>query len=157
MIDVDVQKDIFNQFNSLKSWSKKTLFLRSIVNREPVKENLSPRRSLKKREFFSSYHLNDGNGQPQRVCSQFVERLLQIPRAKLFRAASSATKNPDAIDGRGKKPKNRTDPAYIIFIENFLQTFPCYESRIKPSPIKYIHPNLTLSKLYELYINFCNF
>lgn len=116
VIDVVAQKDIFDNYCGLKTWTKKIQFLRSIVNREPVKENLNPRVSLKKREFFSSYHLNDGNGKPQRICSQFVERLLQINRAKLFRAVSSVTKNPNAIDQRGKHPRKKTDPADILFI-----------------------------------------
>lgn len=159
LIDVVAQKDIFDHYHSLKNWSKQTIFLRSIVKREPVKENLNPRVSLKKRDFFSSYYLNNANGQTQRVCSEFVERLLQINRAKLFRAVSSISKNPNAVDLRGKMPKSKTDPADIAFIEIFLQTFPRYESKINPnsSPIKYFHPSLTLNKIYELYNNSCHF
>lgn len=159
LIDVVVQKDNFDHYHSLKTWSEKTLFLRSIVKRDPVKENLNPRLTLKKREYFSSYFLNDGNGQPQRVCSLFVERLLQITRQKLFRAVSSIAKNPEGIDLRGKMPKNKTDPEDILFVENFVQTLPCYESKIKPnlSPIKYLHPSLTHSKVYEIYTNLCTF
>lgn len=92
IIDVVVQKDIFDHYHSLKIWSEKTLFLRTIVKRVPVKENLNPRMILKKREYFSSYWLNDENGQSQRVCSVFVERLLQIQRAKVFRAVVQITK-----------------------------------------------------------------
>lgn len=159
IIDVVVQKDIFDHYHSLKIWSEKTLFLRTIVKRVPVKENLNPRMILKKREYFSSYWLNDENGQSQRVCSVFVERLLQIQRAKVFRAVSSTAKNPSATDLRGKMPKKRSDPADILFMEHFIQTLPCYESKIKPnlSPIKYFHPNLTLNKIYELYTNSCIF
>lgn len=101
MIDVVAQKDYFDHYHSLKKWSEQTKFLRSIVKREPVKQNFNQRVSLKKKDFHSSYYLTDANGQSQRVCSDFVERVLQINRAKLYRASTS--KNPDAVDFRGKK------------------------------------------------------
>lgn len=159
-IDVLVQKDVFDKYYSLKSWSEQTKFLRSIAKREAVKENNSSVRvNLKKREYFTSYFLNVPDKDPERVCCTFLIGLLQINRSKLFRALSSITENPSAVDRRGHTSKRKANPADIAYIVDFLKTLPQYESKIKPnvSPIKYFHPNLTVQKVYQIYENICQF
>lgn len=158
-VDALAQKEIFEKYHSLNSWSAKVLFLRSIAMREMVKENLSARVNLKNRNFYSSYFLDDSNGEIQRVCSAFLIALLQINRTKLFRSLSSIKKNPNAIDHRGKNPKKKTNAADISFLSEFLKTLPQYESKINPklSPVKYFHPNLTVPTVYQLYVNICAF
>lgn len=159
VIDVVNQKDIFDQFYGLPSWSKKTEFLRSIVNRESVKENLNPRINLKDRDLFSTYHFFDSVGKKQRVCSLFVTKLLQINRMKLFRVAASIKSNPFAIDRRGKGSNRKTTAELTAFAKQFMQTIPCYESKIDSNSFdtKYLHPNLTLNTIYRLYRNMCDF
>lgn len=115
--------------------------------------------NVKKRDYYSSYFLNVEGGEPQRVCSGFLVGLLQISRIKIFRAVSSTTENPDAIDGRGKNRRRNIDLADMAFLMEFLQSPAQYESKIKPnlSTIKYFHPNLTIQKVYQLYVNACGF
>lgn len=158
-IDVIAQKDIFDIYHSLSKWSKKTQFLRSITKREVVKESFNPRINLKSRDHFSSFYLYDASGKTQRVCLSFVTKLLQMHRSKIFRAVSSIYTNPNAIDRRGKTPTRKTSAADIEFIKDFIQTFPCYESKVNPTPsdIKYFHPRLTLIAIYKLYENNCSF
>lgn len=88
-----------------------------------------------------------------------MTNLLQIPRAKIFRAVSSITSNPSAVDRRGKAPKSKTSFADTEFVKEFLRTFPTYESTINPKSIdtKYFHPKLTLKAIYRLYENTCHF
>lgn len=159
-IDVLTQKEIFDKYHGMTEWSEKTKFLRSIAKREPVKENMNARVNLKTKNYYTSYYLNDSDGQSQRVCADFLGKLFNISRTKLFRAVSTIATNPDAKDRRGAKtPKKKSDPADIAFIVDFVQTLPKYESTIKQnsSPIKYLHPNLTVQKLYTLYGNICKF
>lgn len=158
LIDVVAQKDIFDQFYSLPNWSEKTQFLRSIAKRECVKENLNPRIGVKKRDNLFHYYLGDTNGKLQQVCLFFVCKLFQINRTSIFRAVNSTKSNPFAIDRRGKvATRNKTAPADIAFIKEFIETLPCYESQIKPCSIKCFHPNLTLHEIYRLYDNSCTF
>lgn len=159
LIDALTQKDIFDCYKQLDSWSKKVKFLRTIAKREQLNENLNPRVHTKKKKYVSSYYINDANGLPQRVCSMFLEGLLQINRAKLYRAISTVNKNPNAIDGRGKMRKKKTNPADMLFVENFLGTLPCFESKMNAtlSQTKYLHPNLSIKKVYQLYRNICEF
>lgn len=159
LVDVLAQKDIFDNYHCLTTWSGKTKFLRSIVNREPLKENLDPCVNNKNRNFCSSFHLNDTNRESKQVCSSFLVRLLQISRGKLYRAAHSTLKNPDANERRGKHLKKRTQSTDLSFMENFLKSLPCYESKINSvsTESKYLHPSLTLKKVYEVYRNMCTF
>lgn len=160
LIDVVAQQEIFDQFYGQETWSNKTQYLRSIVKRAEAKENLNPRFSLKNKNYFSSYFLCDSNNKQQRVCSLFLTKLLQINRMKIFRAVQSTQSNPYAIDRRGKAPnKKKTATEDITFAKTFIQTFPLYESKFKPRSldIKYFHPRLTLSTIYQLYENTCNF
>lgn len=160
VVDVLTQKDIFEKYHGMTKWSEKTKFLRSVAKREPAKENISARVNLKKKNYFTSYYLDDSNGEPQRVCSDFLIKLLDINRTKLFRAISTITTNPNAIDHRGETAKKKkSNPVDIAFVVDFIQTLPKYESKSKPksSEIKYFHPNLTPQKLYQLYGNICKF
>lgn len=93
-VDVLTQKDIYEKYYGMEKWSEKTTFLRSISIREPVKENINARVSLKNKNYYTSYYVNDSNGQSQRVCVDFLVKLLKINRTKLFRAASTITTNP---------------------------------------------------------------
>lgn len=107
VVDVLTQKDIFEKYHGMTKWSEKTEFLRSVAKREPAKENISARVNLKKKNYFTSYYLDDSNGEPQRVCSDFLIKLLDINRTKLFRAISTITTNPNAIDHRGETAKKK--------------------------------------------------
>lgn len=159
IIDVINQKNIFDQYYGYSTWSEKTTFLRSIVQRDSVKPNLNPRMNLKKKDFYSAYYLNDASGEKQRVCSTFISKLLQLNRSKLFRAVSSIDCNPYAIDRRGKGSRNKTAAEDETFAKQFIQSFPYYESRMEPTSFdpKYLHPNLTLVTVYQLYENACDF
>lgn len=53
LIDVVKQREIFDQFHGLEKWSEKTEFLRSIVKRAEVKENLNPHIGVKNKKKFS--------------------------------------------------------------------------------------------------------
>lgn len=159
LIDVVVQKEIFDQFHGYSTWSEKTEFLRSIVTRESVKENLNPCINLKSRDYFSSYFLCDASGKAQRVCLSFTTKLLQIHRSKMFRAVTTINSNPYAVDRRGKVPTSKTTADDVAFAKEFIQSFPCYESTIesKPSSTKYFHPSLKINTIYRVYENTCTF
>lgn len=158
-VDVVMQKEIFDKYNHLRNWSKKTIFLRSLVKRCSTKENLNPRQCLKKKEYHSSYYLRDEIGNEQKVCSTFLKTLFQINRVKVFRAVSSASSNPNAEDRRGKFHKEKTDPKDISFAREFIKTLPVFESKInsQSSDVKYFHPKLNLKIIYNQYQDKCKF
>lgn len=159
LLTLSNEKRFLINFTVYHHGQKKTEFLRSIVKRESVKENLNPQINLKNRDFFSSYYFTDSNGETKRVCLTFATNLLQINRLKLFRAAASMNINPFAIDRRGKATKKKTAPETTAFAKQFIQSIPCYESKTNsnPSDTKYLHPNLSVNAIYRLYGNACDF
>lgn len=157
-IDVITQKDIFDRFHNLPNRSEKIKFLRSIASREIAEENLNPRIGVKKRENIFHYYLCGTDGMLQRVCLLFVSQLLQMNRSTIFRAIESTESNPFAVDRRGKAAtKNKTAPADVEFVKEFIKTIPHYESHNPPCNVKYLHPNLTLIEIYRLYDSACTF
>lgn len=65
--------------------------------------------------------------------------------------------NPYAVDRRGKHNKSKTSVADIEFFNQFVRSIPCYESEIgtNPSSKKYLHPSLSVTRIYQLYENNC--
>lgn len=158
-IDVVSQRDVFNIYHGYSKWTRKVLYLRSIVERKAAKENLNPRQNIKKKDYYSSYFLTDEYGKRQQVCSSFVSKILQINRVKLFRAIQSEAKNPAAVDRRGKLPSRKTKPNDIRFLKEFIQSLPRYESKFdsQPSDSKFFHPKLNIGIIYRLYKEKCIF
>lgn len=158
-IDVVSQRDVFNTYHGYSKWRQKVLYLRSIVDRKVAKENLNPRPNIKKKDYYSSYFLTDENGKRQQVCSSFVSKILQINRVKLFRAVKSQEKNPAAVDLRGKLSSRKTKPNDIRFLKEFIERFPCFESKFnsQPSDTKFFHPKLNIEAIYRLYKEKCVF
>lgn len=68
-IDVDRQKVIFKTFYSFENWSKKTLFLRSLVKIRPTKENFNP--VTTKTRVIYDYFLSNSSGNQEKVCFGF--------------------------------------------------------------------------------------
>lgn len=150
-IDILRQRDIFNKFSGLKSWSSKVKFIRAIVKAYPVKENLNPIVQLKKRKNTLNYYISDSNETQHQVCLQFVVNLLQVNRTKIFRTLNQKT------DGRGKYPHRKASLSDIQFMKSFIRKFPTFEACYNSSSngVKYLHPNLNFKKMYDLYVDHC--
>lgn len=78
-IDIDRQKAIFNAFYTLENWSKKTLFLRSLIKSRPKKENFNPV-TAKNRTY--AYFLTNNCGVQEEVCFRFFSTCFQIQKKK---------------------------------------------------------------------------
>lgn len=141
----------------METWSEKTKFLRSTVEKKSFKENINPIISLKKKDSFSEYFLEKESGERVQICSSFLSKLLQISTKKIYRAATSGKSNPSAIDMRGNyiRKSNFRD---IEFLKEFIRGFPSYESYHSSmySTSKYLHPRLNRKKMYEMYVKWCN-
>lgn len=157
-VDVISQREIFETFKELQSKSAKVKYLRSIVKRNVVKENIDPIISIKKKEFHSEYILTNDVGQGEKVCLTFLSKLLGISPKKVYRAASTIESNPEGIDRRGKFPRS-SNYRDIDFLKNFIAKFTTYESHYSSprSITKYLHPRLNQRKMYRLYCDTCQF
>lgn len=62
-----------------------------------------------------------------------------------------------AVDRRGKLKKPKTSVTDIAFFNEFVRSIPCYESAMdtNDSLKKYLHPSLSLTRIYQLYESNC--
>lgn len=136
-INIERQRETFTTFYGLENWSKKTIFLRSLVKRDKLKKSFDPIVNLKKKNIaINEYNMTDAKGTQHRVCQKFLLKCLFISQARLSRAINSIVTNESAKEKRGSFPTRKTDAADIDFIKSFINKFPAYES----------HYNLNRSK-----------
>lgn len=154
-IDVMRQMHIFEEFNKLETWPKQTLFIRSLIVMNPVKENLNPIIVHRKKENVYNYHFIDEKGSLTQVCSSFFVKVLQIKRKQVFRAMSSMKTNPNAIERRGSSRSSKNACLNKQYLKEFIDKFVTYENR--HSSVKYLHPRLNIRKMYQFYQENCVF
>lgn len=147
------QREIFENFYKFENWTQKTLFLRTLVRKSDVKKNSSPIIKLKNKHFVHSYYLHDSFEKQQQVCSGFLLKCLQICKSTLHSAINSAVTNEVAKDFRGSLSHNKTKDSDILFVKEFIDKFPKYESHYKLSStnIKYLSPYWNIRRMYLEY------
>lgn len=158
-IDVVRQEEIFGEYYQFENWSKKQLFLRSLVKSVEPKRKIVPIIPLKKQTVTHSYFLNDSDGKTHQVCLEFLTNCLQIHKSKMIRAANSIISNPNADEKRGGYRNKDASIVDIAFLKSFISKFPCYESHYRPSKststAKYLNPSLNIIKMYRGYFSLC--
>lgn len=158
-IDLLRQQQIFHDYVA-KRWIDQLRFLRKIiVANQYHKENINPIIPVKEKKFSYNYFLADDKGQRQEVCHKFVQRLLKISKVKLFRAAKSMITNPNANNRRGNKRLRVISNEDTQYLKGFISSFPQYESKfnISHATTKFLHPRLSLKRVYRLYRKKCIF
>lgn len=158
-ICISRQLEIFNSFYQLENWTQKTLFLRTLVRKFSVKENLNPIIKLKNKNFSNKYYLYDSLGNQQQVCQSFLLLCLQINKHTIFSAVNTVLTNEVAKDSRGKSSGRKTKESDVSFVKEFIDKFPRYESHYKVarSNIKYLSPFWNIRRLYREYCIKFNF
>lgn len=158
-INSERQNEIFSCFYGLKNWTQKTLYLRTLCKSACVKKNLNPVINLKKRNFSNKYYLSNQSGVQHQVCLDFILKCVQIPRSRFYAATKSIVSNETAKDNRGKFPTNKTSESDMLFVKEFINSFPTYESHYKivRTNLKYLSPFLNIKRMYKEYCLKCNF
>lgn len=157
-VDIGRQREIFQCFYNLPNWSRKTLFLPTLIKCKAVKENLDPILIQKKRNFFNKYYLSDKSGNQCEVCLSFVVKCLQINQSRIFRAQKTTIFNETACEKRGKYPTKITPADDVSYLKSFIDEFPRYESHYSISNANYqfLSPNFNIQKLYDEYKLVCS-
>lgn len=159
-INISTQKTIFEQYYYLKNWTQKTLYLRSLVDRGFVEENLNSL-ILQKRKFQCKYYLNDSDGIRQRVCLSFLSNCLCISQSTLKKTSNYVQKNPDATENRGQFPTRKYNDHDVNFLRECIKSFPQYDSHYSNvesgSQRKYLSPFLNIKRMYREYRIKCAF
>lgn len=156
-IDIDRQKAIFEAFYTLENWSKKRLFLRSLIKNRPSKGNFNPV-TTRKRTIYD-YWLTDSCGNQMKVCFGFFSKCIQVSKDCIYRAIKTVISNETASDPRGRNSTRKTCQRDITFLKNFIKKFPSYHSHYgrSESDKKYLSPSLNIKRLYREYSIVCEF
>lgn len=98
-------------------------------------------------------------GSQQQVCLGFLLKCLQITRTRIYNAATTIKINESTKDLRGNFPTRKTEDHEILFVKEFIDSFPRYESHYKLSHFnkKYLSPFWNIKRLYREYCLKFNF
>lgn len=157
-INVEQQNALFKNFYEFPDWTKKTLYLRSSVERSKIERKLSdlnPIHQQKDRNYTYRYFLQDDSGNKQEVCNNFLHKCLQVNSKRVYRALSTIESNPIAKDRRGTQPsKNKTNDRDKQYVKDFIAKFPKYKSHYgrKDSDRDYLPSHLNIRKMYREYV-----
>lgn len=156
------QKEIFQQYYNLNTWTEKTSFLFNYIEVTECKSRRKPgeRKNIRFKKSFTRkyFFLNKENA----VCKQFFKKVLQISEGRVEKCVKKKQNMSSscAIDLRGKHTHHKRTPATAIsHAIKFMNSLPKYEShyaREWTRDKKYLAPNLNLTILYNEYINQCN-
>lgn len=108
-VDESSQKEIFQHFYSLPSWSEKTMFLVNHIKVKECQKRRKPenRKCIRfKKNFTRQYFFNT---EDQNVCKTFFTKVLQISIGKIEKCMKKREKFPDSytVDLRGRHKKHR--------------------------------------------------
>ncbi|CAH0767778.1 unnamed protein product [Bemisia tabaci] len=151
-----VRQQIFTEFWSLGDWNIQTSYLCQLV----ILENVQRRKKkcpVYSKDVACKYFLN-----AQRVCKEFFRRTLDISHKRISysikkkKVSESGFLPPDKR-GRGK-PANKIPDSKVNLIKQHIKLFPRYTSdysrHINPH-LKYLSQYLTVTKMYNLYVDYC--
>lgn len=148
------RKRIFESFWKLGDFSKQNIYIRSSVMSHTVERKRIRNGSRREKNVSYSYNLRN-SANSQTVCKKYFLETFQLSHGRVYRCISKSEVN-DVIDSRGKKkPVNKLDDSDIVA---HIKSFPAYQShysRQKNPERKYLHPDLNIRKMYDLYVEKC--
>ncbi len=147
------QKDLHKAFWQLGSWDIQNQYIAGIVHVSDVKKHVKGAivHKGKSRKFTLG---------TKQVCKAFFLKVLGVSQGRMQKAVEGASRNEGAAkkDGRGSGSKNKTPLEKIGRVMNHIEKFPKYEShysRQQNQKRLYLAHNLSLIKLYHLYVSEC--
>lgn len=155
-INEQQQKEIFQNYYSLNSWTAKTTFLFNNIGSVECKKRRKPsmRKNIQfKKSFTRSYYFLD---KKNIVCKSFFKRVLQISERRIEQCVAKRQNSSSscASDLRGKHSHHKKTPAArILHAVQIIASLPKYESHYarEHTQSNYLGPNLNMKILYNEY------
>ena len=152
-INEEERQNIFASYWNLGSHERQRDFICQRVSEKPTK----PGENAKRRDLARTYTLRT-DGRNVRVCKKLFLDTLGIGR----KTVDSAMKNNchgvfTGRDNRGRHvPANKTTDSKRSLVKEHIESFPLVESHYirKTSQRKYLAPGLSISKMYDLYVEY---
>ena len=152
---------IFDGFWKLGDWNSQNSYLcgsikiSKVQRRYKRKDTSTPSR----RNFSRQFYVNE-DGASVRMCKKAFLAIHGVSNGRLSRALKSfQAKSSPQTDKRGNHvPKNKTPVDVLRFVRAYIESFPTeksHYSRNENPDKKYLPPDLSIRKMYELYTEKC--
>lgn len=149
---------LFEAYYNLSSVDAQSAFLCGAIRQFDKKHEYVAHDS--KRTKSRCYYLKNEDGIDQRVCKSIFQKILVVSSGRIDRIMKNSSAHGLIVsDQRGKhEPFNKTTNESVLGVHNFINKFPKYKSHYtrKDNPNRmYLSPELTHTKMYELYKGEC--
>ncbi|KAF9418473.1 hypothetical protein HW555_004761 [Spodoptera exigua] len=153
--NISVEKRLaqFKKFYSLGSYNAQNMFLTALINEQPVKRHYvatDNKTQVSKKKSYSRQYFLDGVS----VCRDMFVKTLQTSAKRINTSLCKMRSDSCITDNRGLHGGfNRTPPESEEFVINLIKKLPTYIShyrRQETEGAKFLRPDMTLSKIYEL-------
>jgi len=154
--DEEERKNIFEKFWGLGDFNKQNVLLYEAVERKIVKRKRPTNGNGSPRNWSFRYLLNSKNGKVP-VCKKFFLDTFQVSEGRLKRVLNSANVGND-LRGMMVGSSRKLSEEARKHVQNHIKTFPKFESHYTRSHNpnrRYLHPDLTLRKMFNLYELHC--
>lgn len=153
-ISTDERKALFKSFYSLTNQNEQNIFLNGCIKSRSIMRHRPTNKSKPPRSHSFQFFLRVKNDDVQ-VCKKYFRETFQVSDGRLH-SCSIKSDVSCIVDGRGKStPANKIDISDVI---NHIKSFPAYFShytRAHNPNRKYLNPDLTIKKMYDLYVLWC--
>ncbi|CAG9773484.1 unnamed protein product [Ceutorhynchus assimilis] len=153
-VNENERKIMHDSFWKLGDFSKQNTFIHGLIKSESIKQKRPRDNSKSPKSVTYQYSLKINNINIP-ICKKFFLQTFEISDGRLYRILAKK-KVSDITDGRGKKiPANKINDLDVI---EHIKSFPAYQSHYsrKDNPNrKYLNPNLSIHKMYEMYVEKC--
>ena len=150
---------LFSQFWALGSYERRCDFiLNNVTQTHTDKGPKSCTCKETKRNISRQYSFITGNGSRIRVCQSFFVKTLGISDKTVSHTFAKRSNDHSVTDKRGRHdPKNKTPKHILQSVHDHIESFPKTESHYcrKDTRREYLGANLSVSKMYDLYVNQC--
>lgn len=153
-IPTDERKNLFQSFYTLSNYNEQNFFLKSCIKSSSVKRRRPTNQSKPSRSHSFSFFLRVKNDDVQ-VCKTYFRQTFQVSAGRIHNISIKNDVS-SVRDKRGKStPGNKVDTSDVV---NHIKSFPAYFSHYTRSHNpnrKYLSPDLTIKKMYDLYVQWC--
>ena len=159
VVSIQQRQQLFDGFWKISHFDVQNAYLCGCVKVVDVHRRYTQSASSR-RNYSRQYFVSNGSVSIQ-ICKIAFLRIHAISNGRLSRALQAMQKEGGTphSDQRGRhEPSNKTSEASIRVVKEHIEMFPRYRSHYsrKANPHReYLSPDLSLTKLYSLYQNFC--
>ncbi|KAJ2940817.1 hypothetical protein O0L34_g5819 [Tuta absoluta] len=153
LVSAEIRLKEFNKFYALGTYNSQNMYLAACVKEQPVKRSyVSTNKTniCKQKTYSRQYFL-----QNTAVCREMFVKTLQTTPKRINTSLSKKRSDDHITDRRGAQAgHNKVPPEQVGFFINIVKKLPTYTSHYRRNEVndaKFLKPDMTFPKIYDLY------